>query len=358
MQAVAIIVIIVIAAAGAVYYVMVMMKPSELKTAVLHLDWIPGGDMMHVYVAKELYWPDLGLDITVVRGIGSGDTAIKVGEGIADFGRAMFDAGCNVRATQLLLMKSIFNCKAASDLGFIFLRRDHGRGIIDENNLTTLEGKIFANPVWGPLTTQMQAFCELVDVDYDNIIYQHLDPGALMPALVAGEIDFTACGRGFVEHNTAFVEEALPGVEYHVVFLGDSGFEMVSDSFWVREKLIEEDPDMVAAFVEGLQKGWKYTCENLDEAGEIFVTHLPEWEGSEDTAKADFIGSFEYLADMDVILANGIGYQPPEIIEDSVYNTYAIYGIEEDLYLPNWEDVYTNEFIDPDIVPESWPWQE
>ena len=71
-------------------------------------DWIASGEHAAYYGALvKGIWAQEGLDITITRGYGSGDTATKVGAGAADFGVSDVGAVLTARARASLPVKTI-----------------------------------------------------------------------------------------------------------------------------------------------------------------------------------------------------------------------------------------------------------
>jgi NitT/TauT family transport system substrate-binding protein len=361
MQTIAIILVLIIAAlVGYIAYSTFKPAPTTTKNVIMQLDWIPGGPHLYLYAAKDLYWPQLGLNVEIVRGQGSGDTALKIGQGTVQFGAATFDAGVNVRATQTLLVKCIANFVSGSDMGYFWIKRDNGRGIIDKNNLTTLEGKVFAEPVYGAGHVQSAAFAQKAGFNWSKVQYVSMDPGATVSALIAGSVDFVSPGLGEQFSYQNSVRQALGDAvanECDWLWFKDYGFKMLGDSLWTSDQMINTDPDTVAKFVQGAQQGWKYTCENLNASVANFIKDLPEWAGQESVLANEFIGRFQYVANMTMFRANGAGYLDPDTVHNAVLNTYAMYGITDpSSQLPSWQDAYSDQFIHSDIFPTTTPW--
>src|SRR5918993_4275257 len=60
---------------------------GALETATLQLNWFPSGDHLALYLAKKRgYYKDEGMELKIVRGFGSADTAQKIELKQAEFG--------------------------------------------------------------------------------------------------------------------------------------------------------------------------------------------------------------------------------------------------------------------------------
>jgi NitT/TauT family transport system substrate-binding protein len=358
MQAIVVILVIVIAALGGYIAYSMTQKSTSTTNIILQLDWIPSGAHLYIYAAEDLYWQNLGLSVTVVRGTGSGDAMVKTGDGVADFGVGTFDAGVNVRATQSLLVKAIFNVVSASDMGYFWIERDNGRGMIDKNNLTTLEGKVFAEPVYGAGHAQSPAFAKVANFNWSKVDYVSMDPGATVSALIAGTVDFVSPGLGEQYVYQQQVRSALGDAvanQCQWIFFKDYGFKMLGDTVWTSDRMILDHPDVVGKFVQGLQQGFKYSMENITGAISSFDKFLPEFVGFENQTKAEFLGRFDGVINMTEQQTYGCGYMNPTVVAGAVTNTYSMYGITSDRYLSSPTEAYTNQFLQASIYPTSTP---
>src|SRR5437588_1928328 len=71
-------------------------------------DWVASGEHAAYYGALvKGIWAQEGLDMTITRGYGSGDTAVKVGAGAADFGVSDISSVLTGRARTNLPVKTI-----------------------------------------------------------------------------------------------------------------------------------------------------------------------------------------------------------------------------------------------------------
>jgi len=351
--------IIIVAAILVSAVAFVMIKPAQtVKHVFFQLSWIPVGDHMAYYAAKEKYWPALGLDVTIVKGSGSGDTILKVGQGVADFGEAAFESGLELRAVQLYPVRMIFDVSTETHHGFIYIKnRDAGRGVIDPNNIKSLEGKITGEPAWSAIVAELPAFAALAGFDASKLEIIDMDPGAKIPALINGSTDLTGLSLSNTAAYETAIKEALPDAEVGLIWFKDYGFRMVGDGVWTTDKLIAQDSETVKKFVEGLQQGWAFAAANPDEAARIMSAELPEYKGTEGDLVQGFYDLFSATTNMEVQKTRGVGWMPPDLIEASVKNAYIIMNIPEDSQLSNWEDIYTNNFINPSILATTAPWE-
>lgn len=350
------IVVVVCLVVGAIFAISVVQtKPVTKVKVIYHLDWIPGFAHLATYVALDKFWPERGLDVTVVRGAGSGDTILKVGTGVTDFGYGGMDIGVKARAADLLPIKTIFCTNLKNDIGWFYLKgRDAGRGVVDKNDLTTLEGKIAASPEWGTEVLQMPVLFERNGLSPDAVTHVNVDPSVVLAALLSGESDLAVTAIG--EESMINEEVRKAGFEGDWFWFKDYGVDVLSDSLWVTEKMIANDPEIVRAFVEGYQEAVVWTLANTKEAADIFVKYLPGYAGQQDGLIAAYKAKASAIMDPGVMEEFGVGYMPPEAALKTVESAYIMYNIEPDFHLDDPTSVFTNEFINPKYVPTAYPW--
>ncbi len=332
---------------------------TEPVPLIVQLDWLPGGANAMFFIAQDMFWPNRGLDVTLIRGSGSEDTARKVGLRAVDFGFASFANGVGIKAKELLPIICLYSANLKNDVGAFYIKgRDAGRGIIDATNAETLAatitGKIMGEPVYSASVAQMGALCAQLGLPTDAVTIMNMDPSATIPSLIRGDTDFSGVGRG---EDIPYAEAvAQAGLEGAAVWYGDFGVDEIGDALWTSLEMVYNRPEVVRQFVAGLQEAQSYMLANPEAAFEVFVAANPSWIGQEDAAMEEFIARYHFTEDPEVDAAHGVGYIPEEIGTPAVINAYSITGVEPDFYLDDPTDAWTNEFIDPTIVPTEYPW--
>ncbi len=358
MMIVAIVVVVAVVAIAAAS-VLLLTKPSEGQRKIyFQLSWMPvEGHISYFYSAAEV-WPEMGLDVTIVRGAGSGDTIMKVGQGVVEFGEAAFEQGVNLRAAQGYLVKSVFGQISEPNMGWMFLiDRDAGRGVIDANDPTTMEGKIYGGSEWDGVWAPSAAVAELLGVDWSTVEFVSMDQSARLPAMIEGTIDMTGVSIGNVAIYEDQIKEALPDAEIGTILFKDvPGWAMFGDVMWASDRTILDDPELVEKFVQGMQRGFTYSVEHLEEAAHVMAEQVPEYQGNEQVLVDGFIDLFGQTLSKEESIAHGVGWLNPAKVPDAVVNSYFLLNVDPSRYLDDPQEIATNEFIDPSIYPTSWPW--
>lgn len=279
----------------------------SLEKIVFRLNWIPGGDHVFYFVAKELgFYTELGLDVEIQRGRGSGDTVSAVDVGIADIGLA--DAGVIAVARSRGARVKIF--------AVIYARSPNGIKTIAETGIRTphdLIGKSVGVPAGDAQRVLWPALAKANGIDPAAVILVDIAPGAKPSALAARRVDA--------------VFDWIPGnVEYWAVGLGPDklvvipwaewGVNPYGNSLFTTERLITERPDIVQRFLEGTLRAWQWSIANLDKAIEIFVKYNPEVPPI--AAKTRFVDDITRLVDSPEVRSIGLGWFSMERMKETV----------------------------------------
>ena len=98
----------------------------------LQTDWIPSGEhAMYFGGWTKGFWKDQGIDITITRGYGSGDTVTKIAGGAADFGIADIGALITARARTGVPVKQIMQT---------YTHSPHSLFVLKSSGIATFQG--------------------------------------------------------------------------------------------------------------------------------------------------------------------------------------------------------------------------
>ena len=175
------------AALGAASLSMAIALPAAAGDAVgFALDWVVNGTHAGYFVAQgKGYYGDAGLDVTLSRGFGSGDTVKRVAAGTATFGLADTGAIIAAEANEEVPIRIVAMIYDRASLGVIYLAES---GI---KNPKDLEGRKIGRSASGASVNMFPGFLkdELVAGDRERDVTQGDDvsSGAGREALVDAE---------------------------------------------------------------------------------------------------------------------------------------------------------------------------
>ena len=237
------------------------------EKVVFRLNWIPEGEGDHAmfYVALDKgYYREVGLDVEIQRGSGSGDTVNRVAAGTVDVGYAdtpSILAGIG-QGAPLHIVGMVYQTTPLT----LWTRRDTGiRSIRD------LAGRTVGAPAGDAHRIFFPALAQANGLDPDSVRWVSMAPGAKIQSLAAGRIDATFY---FLDGLPLF-HQAL-GKENTVYFhWAKYGVNPYGNAFFVREETLRTRRDMVARFLDATYRGLQQTILNPDEAVRIVAKYVP-----------------------------------------------------------------------------------
>jgi NitT/TauT family transport system substrate-binding protein len=307
----------------------------EKDKVILQLNWLPT-EYPVTYVSLEKdFWAEQNLDVEIIRGYGSADTAAKIATKNAEFG--MIDMGTLVlsKTNEHLKIKAVANYHTYHPAGVI-VRADSGI-----NSPKDLEGKKIVTTASSAYRFFWPAYCKAQGIDESKVELLLVDPVLQEPTFVKGEAD------GWLSDNQIIPVLKSLGIEGKFFpYKSDGKLDRYGDSIIVHEDTLTQNPDLVRRFVAGFVKGIKYSVEHPEEAVAIWKKHVPEidqelflkvWE--EDIAANVMIS--------DESRAHGIGWMSEDKVRKTIESVIDAYNLEQAI-AP--EEVYTTEFLPEEPV--------
>lgn len=224
---------------------------AQVESVTLYLDFaFDGLHAPFVFAQENGCFRDEGLDVTIRPGQGSADAVRVVGAGQAEFGIA--DAGAvlqgvaedvPVRAIGALLDRTPAVVVAPNDSGITEPADLPGTSYGDAEQAST--GVLFP------------AFLAANDLSEDDVQFVGMNFAARVPSLESGQVDTIG---GYIQE---FVN-----IEDDVTFIpwADHGITSYGSMMIANESAIEDDPDMIRAFVAGAACGFDAMMETPDDA--------------------------------------------------------------------------------------------
>ncbi len=231
-------------------------ETSDLKTVKVQLKWRHQFQFAGYYMAKELgYYQKAGLDVQLIeRGSQGEATSIdKLMGGRVDF--AVTDSGALLyRSTgaPLVALAAIFQHSPS----IVITRKD-----IEQ--LHDLDGKKVMMS-GGYMNAELITMLQKVGLSIDDV--DVIPTIASVNSLIDGTTD---AYNGYTVNEPYVLKEH--GLEFNSFRPKDFGVDFYGDILTTTEGLIEQDPDMVDAFLEASLKGWKYAVNNQEEAVNVII---------------------------------------------------------------------------------------
>ncbi|MCR4807701.1 MAG: ABC transporter substrate-binding protein [Lachnospiraceae bacterium] len=240
---------------------------KELKEVTFVLDWTPNTNHTGLYVADKLgYYEEAGIKINIVQPPEDGAT-MMVASGQAQFGVEFQDSLAKVYTSEdEIPVTTVATILQHNTSGIISLKED---GIDSPRGL---EGKNYAT--WdAPIE---KAILEnVVTADGGDFSKVNLIPETVTDEAAALRQDIDAI---WVYYAWAGVACELAGLDTNMWYFKDINpvFDFYNPVIITNNTLLEEDPDLVRAFLDATRRGYEYAVENPEKAADILCEAVPE----------------------------------------------------------------------------------
>ncbi|MBI3076962.1 MAG: ABC transporter substrate-binding protein [Deltaproteobacteria bacterium] len=295
------------------------------------LDWVPYGKHAMYYVALDKgYWKEEGLDVTINRGYGSGETVKRVAAGtemygFADIGNLIVgrSKGMKVKTIGMIHDKALHSIYTVEGYGI--------------TKLKDLEGKKLGAPVGHASRVIFPAFAAVNGIDARKVEWVDMAPEAQTPSLLARRID--AAPYFQTEYPTVKAQADKTGKKLRGWLYTDYGLDIYSNGLLTTDDRIKSKPDEVRRFVRGAYRGVEWTWNNVEAANEIFLKYHPVM------SKELTIQNGKMVLDRllsEARLKNGVG----RVEKGKMERTNEVLTKYQPISPPvPTEEVYTNEFL-------------
>ena len=247
-------------------------SPASAQDKVrFQTDWIPSGEHAMYYGAwsKGIYAKH-GIDITITRGYGSGDTVTKLAGGASDFGVADMAAVMTARARTNVPVKTI---------AVLYNELPHALFVLKSSGITSfkgLEGKKIGITPGNSHRFYFPKVAEKAGTDPNKIVWTNMDGAAMAAQLIAKNID----AAPFYSIHQYYINKAAMKAGEEIVALPfvSVGFKIYAATLITSNKMIAEKPDLVKRFLAASKEAFEWARDNPEEACKLHVARFPEVE--------------------------------------------------------------------------------
>ncbi|HXQ68234.1 MAG TPA: ABC transporter substrate-binding protein [Alphaproteobacteria bacterium] len=223
------------------------------------LDWVLNGTHAGYFTAlAKGYYRDAGLDVTISRGFGSGDTVKRVGSGAATFGVA--DTGTVIAsiANEDIPVRIVAMIYQKATLGLIYLEAS---GIKKPQDL---EGRTIGRSASGASVTMFPGFLKANNIERGKIHEVVVDGATYLPLLLSRKVD--AVLEQSVQLGHFKKAAAAQGQTAIAMRYSDYGLAAYGNAIIANPATLKDNPDLVRRFVAATLKGAAYALAHPDEA--------------------------------------------------------------------------------------------
>ena len=227
-------------------------------------DWIPSGEHAMYYGGwqKGIFAAE-GIDVTITRGYGSGDTVTKLAGGGFDFGVADMAAVMTARARQNVPVKTI---------AVVYSQSPHSLFVLKSSGITNfkgLEGKKIGITPGNSHKFYFPKVAERAGTDPNKITWVSMDGAAMAAQLIAKNLD--AAPFYSIHHYYQNKAAKAAGEEIVVLPFVEVGFKIYAATIIATDKMIAEKPDLTKRFLRAIKKTFEFARDNPEETCKLHV---------------------------------------------------------------------------------------
>ncbi len=308
---------------------------SALDQVRFQTDWIPSGEHAMYYGGwSKGIFEKHGIDVTVSRGYGSGDTVTKLATGAFEFAVADLSAVLAARARSDMPVKAIHA---------IYTHSPHSLFVLESSgieNFQGLEGKRIGITPGNSHRLFFPKIAERSGTDASQIVWVNTDGAAMAPLLIQKQIDAAPFYSIHEYYQNKAAEQV--GERIRVLPFEEVGFAIYAVTVVASDRMIEQNPDLVRRFLAAIQEVFLWARDNPEEACQLHVERVPE------VAYDDCLGSLEATLGFvfnEHSASTGFGNFDP----DRLAFTWEVIAEAQELD-PSWDPTVV---IDTSLVPEG-----
>ena len=294
----------------------------------LQLNWFHLADHSPIYLAmKKGYYKEENIELTVLRGSGSADSAKKIDLGQADVG--ISDAPTVLTAISKganLKMVAVVYDKAGNN---VFFRKS-----ANIKSPKDLVGKKIAVPPADSHRVLWPAFASLNGIDPNSVTLVNVKPEGKQAIVAAGEVD----GSFDLYTSYAIWEKVLGKGEVGNLLWANFGLPIYGHTYFVNNELIKKNPKLIEKFLRATHKGWRDAKADPKAAIDAMVEQVPGLDGP------TLLATMPQIVDLCVTersAKNGLGWIETDLMQKTMDITFASAKPEKPLAVA---DVFTNQF--------------
>jgi NitT/TauT family transport system substrate-binding protein len=229
------------------------------------LNWVAGGANAGFAAAvAEGFYKEVGLDVKLVEGNGSGNTAQLVANGKAPLAYA--DA---VAVSQLIAkgapMKVVSTIYQSNPNQVSALKKTGIKSIAD------LKGKKVGVPSGSSQTTMLPLFLKANKLTEADVNLINMPATSMVPALLQGQVDAILGSMDSYQ-----IQLEAQGAQTDNFMFATHGVPTVSTSIFASDAFIKENPEVLRKFIAASLKGWSFALDNPAKAVKAMKQVFPE----------------------------------------------------------------------------------
>ena len=224
---------------------------QQLTPLTFQLNWVPGGANAGFAAAVvEGFYKDVGLDVTLVPGNGSGNTAQLVASGRSQvaYADAVTVSNLIAKGAPMKVVSTIYQSNPNAVLA---LKK---KGI---NSIKDLKGRKVAVPSGSSQTAMLPLLWAANGLKESDMELLNMPPTSMVPALLQEQADAILGSLDSYQ-----IQAEAQGAVLSVFPFATHGVPTVSTSIFASDAFIKDNPDVLRRFIAASIKGWVFALDN------------------------------------------------------------------------------------------------
>jgi NitT/TauT family transport system substrate-binding protein len=284
-----------------------LLRAAGTEDVKLALDWLVSGRNAPFFVAADKgYYAAEGLNVSISRGNGSGDTVKRIAVGESLFGLADTATVIAAQANDGAPVTIVGMVNGKSSVAIIYAENS---GIHKPQDLG---GKTLGRSAAGASVNMYPGFLAANHIERSSI-KEVVAPGSSFEALLfAKKVDAVLDQSSYLGRYKKDAAAQNTGLTLKAFRFADFGFDLYGDSIIVSNDTLKSKPDLIRRFMTATIKAALWSYDHPADAIAILRKTNPEVEA--DTGEAELVDAKE-LSVTPETAAHGYGYIDPKHME-------------------------------------------
>jgi NitT/TauT family transport system substrate-binding protein len=311
-------------------------RAQGAKKVKLLLDWaFLGQQAVFTVPADDGTFAKLGFDVTVDRGVGSGDTVAKVAAGAYDIGLA--DTYSMIRFNGANPNHQLISVMMVHDKSALAVETKADSAIKEPKDLN---GKRIAAPVGDASRQLFPLFADSNKVDQSSIKWINVSPELRETMLLRDEADAI----------TGHITTVLPNMlamkvqpeKIRIMAFADYGVDLFGHSLVVRADAADKHSDLIKAMARGIVHGMNVSRKDPATAIKSLQKHYPLLNVEIETLRLKM--SMDYFYITPNVLQNGLSNVDMARLDRTIKSVAKPFELKT---IPPASQVYTDKYLPP-----------
>jgi NitT/TauT family transport system substrate-binding protein len=306
-------------------------QPAPVKVRIV-MDWIlQGPQAIYLRAAESGCFASKGLDVTIDRGYGAGDSVAKVAGGQYDLGRSDGNVVIEFVAKNPGRAVVAFFDTDSSSMAITTLKKSKLAKPAD------LEGKTIAAPAGDASRRLFPTFAVAAKIDPAKVKWSNISPELREPALVRGDADAIT---GLTESALLSLKAiGVPLSDLNVFMYDDFGTSLLGKALVVNTDFAKRHPAAVTSVIDCLVTASKEAMTHLGPAIDALKKREPFTDVAIETERLKI--SMECCWLTPNVKANGFSSMDTARLKDAVERVSKALGVPP----PDVAAVYTDAYL-------------